>query len=122
MMRKDETRSNTSSMALYRTIFSASSEGMAIVGPNASFIEVNPAFGRLFGKEPEQIAGMSCVELFCHEGTDGQRLCSNTHMVVKALQEQRALPYVEINCTIDDSPRSLDIAITPVSGVDEALC
>jgi PAS domain S-box-containing protein len=113
---------NTSSMALYRTIFSATSEGMAIVGPNACFVEVNAAFGRLFGKEPEQIAGMSCLELFCHEGTDGQSLCSNTSMVVKALQEQRALPYVEINCTIDGSPHLLGVEVTPVSGTDEALC
>lgn len=104
---------NTASLALYHTIFSASSEGMAIVGPHTCFIEVNPAFGRLFGKEPEQVAGMQCVELFG---------CEDAYVVVQAVQEQRAIPSIEISCNINGSRRLIGLKVTPVQGADEGLC
>jgi PAS domain S-box-containing protein len=104
---------NTASLALYRTIFSASSEGMAIVGPHTCFIEVNAAFGQLFAKEPEQIVGMRCIELFGRE---------DAWVVVQAVQEQRAIPSIEISCNINGSRRLIGLKVTPVQGADEALC
>src|SRR5258708_9767543 len=104
---------NTASLALYRTIFAISTEGMDIVGLHTCFIEVNPAFARLFGKEPEQVVGMRCIELFGHE---------DAWVVVQAVQEQRAIPSIEVSCNINDSRRLMGLKVMPIQGADEPLC
>src|SRR6202035_1555438 len=50
-----------------RAILTESSDGIAIIGVNGCFLEVNPAFGRIFGMEPEQIVGMECLELLGYD-------------------------------------------------------
>ena len=104
---------NTASLALYRTIFAISTEGMAIVGLHTCFIEVNPAFARLFGKEPEQVVGMRCIELFGRE---------DAWVVVQAVQEQRAIPSIEVSCNINGSRRLMGLKVMPIQGADEPLC
>ncbi len=86
---------------------------MAIVGLHTCFIEVNPAFARLFGKEPEQVVGMRCIELFGHE---------DAWVVVQAVQEQRAIPSIEVSCNINDSRRLMGLKVMPIQGADEPLC
>src|SRR5260370_36241745 len=83
---------NTASLALYRTIFAISTEGMAIIGLHTCFIEVNPAFARLFGKESEQVVGMRCIELFGQE---------DAWVVVEAVQENHAIPPVVVSWNIN---------------------
>src|SRR5207237_7764482 len=52
----------------WRAIWSASSDGIALVGRNACFLEANPAFGQIFGIDPQQVVGMECLELFgCYD-------------------------------------------------------
>src|SRR6185312_533954 len=46
--------------ALYRTILASSSDGIALLDESACFLEVNSAFGRIFGIEPRRVAGMEC--------------------------------------------------------------
>lgn len=54
-------------------IVTASSDGIALIGVNGRFVEVNPAFGRIFGLEAEQVAGMECLELFgCEQFEDDE--------------------------------------------------
>jgi PAS domain S-box-containing protein len=106
---------NTSAAALYRTILASSLEGLAIVAQNTCFIEVNPAFGSLFDRVPEQIAGMRCAELFVRENA------ANASRITEALQAQQALAYSELECDINGSARTIGLSITPVAGSDEAL-
>jgi PAS domain S-box-containing protein len=105
-----------------RAILTFSSDGIALLGANNCFIEVNVAFARIFGLEREQIVGMECVELLgC--GEDGEieprdGIC----MVQKALQTEQALPYTEIDLTIQGAPRSLGLSITPIESTEKTLC
>jgi PAS domain S-box-containing protein len=112
---------NTAATALYCAIFTSSLDGIAIIAQNTCFIEVNPAFGHLFGKEPEQIVGMPCAELFERQDADGRRLCTDIGRITEALRERQALPYSEIDCNINGSPRSIGVSITLVPGSDEGL-
>src|SRR5205085_978257 len=118
-----------------RMILASSSDGIAIAGADRCFIEVNPAFGRIFGIDPEQVVGMECMELFCcscgeDEGRDesgSYGLCGRDKsgpycMVHKALQQDQALPYVEVDFNINGSPRSVGLSITPVSATNQPLC
>ena len=105
--------------SLLRAILAASSDGIALVGADACFIEVNPAFGRLFGLEPEQIVGMGCMDLLgCREDCLYEP-CRDVCMVYDALQRWRALPSVELDREVKGSPHSVDLSVTPVS---KSLC
>jgi PAS domain S-box-containing protein len=105
-----------------RTILASSSDGIAIAGVNRCFIEVNPAFGRIFGVEPEQVVGMECMELLCCEDEGGHGLCRDMCMIRKALQLDQALPYVELDLCIKGVSRSVGLSITPVSTSTKPLC
>jgi signal transduction histidine kinase len=43
-------------------------------------------------------------------------------MVQKALQTEQALPYTEIDLTIQGAPRSLGLSITPIESTEKTLC
>ncbi len=105
-----------------RTILASSSDGIAIVGLNKCFIEVNPAFGRIFGIESEQIVGMECMELFGCEEEGCHTLCRDVCMIHKALQQDEPLPYVEIDLCIKGASRSVGLSVTPVSAANKPLC
>ena len=105
-----------------RTIVASSSDGIAFIGANKFFIEANPAFGRIFGVDPEQVAGMECTELFCCEDEGSQGCCRDLCMVQKALQQEQALSYVELDLSIKGSPRTVGLSITPVSTTHMPLC
>jgi len=105
-----------------RTIVASSSDGIAFIGANKCFIEANPAFGRIFGVDPEQVAGMECTELFCCEDEGSQGCCRDLCMVQKALQQEQALSYVELDLSIKGSPHSIGLSITPVSTTHMPLC
>lgn len=107
---------NDTLQKIVQTILSSSSDGIAIVDINGCFIEANPAFGRIFGREPEQVVGMPCQELFnCR---DVHTLCSDVCMMHKTLQLQQPLTNVELNLSINGTPRSVELCITPVSVTD----
>src|SRR5579863_5454294 len=106
-----------------RTILALSADGIGLVSVNRRFIEVNPAFGRIFGLEPEQIVGMECAELFaCQEEECPHECCLEVCMVRRALQQDQPLPYVEIDLPIKGVARSVGLSITPVSVTMEPLC
>lgn len=116
----------------WRAIWSASSDGIALVGRNTCFLEANPAFAHIFGIDPQQITGMECLELFgCDDlpgydespgrdksGPYSHELC----MIQRALQEQHPLPYIEVDLTIKGASRSIGLSITPVSLTDQPFC
>jgi PAS domain S-box-containing protein len=120
-MRKDKTSFNTSADALYRTILASSLDGLAIVAQNTCFVEVNAAFGSLFDKEPGQIAGMKCAELFVRENAQGQRPCADVNRITKALQARQALAYSELECNFNGPARTIGLSVTPVADSDEGL-
>ena len=83
-----------------RAILSSSSDGIAVLGIDSCFIEVNAAFGRLFGIEPEQIVGMECMELLGCNDEEGSDNCRELCMINRALQEEKPLPYIEVELQI----------------------
>ena len=120
-----------------RAILSSSSDGIALLGVNACFIEANAAFGRIFGIDPEQIAGMECMELLgCEVENDdeqskhpiqgGQEVqhdaCRELCMVHHALQQEEPLPYIELDLMIQGVSRSVGLSLTPVSTMSQPLC
>jgi PAS domain S-box-containing protein len=105
-----------------RAILTYSSDGIALLGANSCFIDVNAAFGRIFGMEREQIIGMECIELLgC--GEDGRtENCQEICRIQEALQTEQALPYTEIDLMIQGVPRSLGMSITPIESTERSLC
>jgi len=105
-----------------RAILSSSSDGIAVLGIDSCFIEVNAAFGRLFGIEPEQIVGMECMELLACNDEEGSDNCRELCMINRALQEEKPLPYVEVELLIQGTSHSLGLSITPVLKHDGPFC
>lgn len=100
---------------ILRAVLTASSEGIAIIGNDGHFVQVNPAFGHIFGVESEQVVGVACTDLFsCNE--DHSPESSNDLCIVQnALRLHQALPYIEIDLEINGAPRSVGISIGPIS-------
>ncbi len=107
-----------------RAILASSSDGIALLGVNACFIEANAAFGRIFGIDAEHIVGMECMELLgCEEGADiEQGGCRELCMVHNALQQEEALPYTEVDLTIQGVSRSVGLSFTRVSTKNKPIC
>ena len=106
----------------WRAIWSASSDGIALVGVDACFIEANPAFGQIFGIDPQQVVGMECLELFACEDEGGHESCRELCMIHRALQEGSALPYLEVDLSIKGVSRSIGLSITPVLLANQPFC
>lgn len=105
-----------------RAILTESSDGIAIIGVNGCFLEVNAAFGRIFGIEPEQIIGMECLELLGCDDDSAREESREMCMIQRAIQEQRVLPYIELDLTIAAKSRSLGLSITPISSTSKPVC
>jgi PAS domain S-box-containing protein len=106
-----------------RAILSSSSDGIALLGVDSCFIEVNAAFGRLFGVEPEQIVGMECMELLeCNSEEDETDNCRELCMINRAFQEEKPLPYIEVDIQVQGTSHSLGLSITPILKLDGPLC
>src|SRR5258706_2522816 len=106
---------------LLRAILTQSSDGIAIIGVNGCFLEVNPAFGRIFGMEPEQIIGMECLALLDYDDNTREE-SRETCMIKRAIQEQQIMPYIEIDLHIQGASRSLGLSVTPISSAGRPLC
>jgi PAS domain S-box-containing protein len=106
-------------------IVAASSDGIALVGFNGRFIEANPAFGRIFALEAEQVAGMECLELFgCEqvEDNDDGRMCRELCIIQEAFQLEQAMPYREVDLLINGASRCIGLSITPLIAMKQSLC
>lgn len=100
-----------------RALWNASSDGIALLGPDTCFIEANPAFGQIFGIDPRHIAGMKCLEVFKCEGESGYEAPDESEPLLaiqRALQEISMLPYREIDLSIKGVSRSIGLSVTPV--------
>ena len=107
---------------LLRAILTESSDGIAITGVNGCFLEVNPAFGRIFGMEPEQMIGMECLELLGCDDDGTREESRETCMIQRAIQEQQIMLYIEIDLYIQGASRSLGLSVTPISSAGRPLC
>ncbi|HEU5227231.1 MAG TPA: ATP-binding protein [Ktedonobacteraceae bacterium] len=105
-----------------RAILTSSLDGIALLTDNACFIEVNPAFARIFGVEPAQIVGMECMELFGCYSEDGPQCCQHSCMIRRALQLEQPQPYSEIGLRVQGVARSLGVSITPVLTASKPVC
>lgn len=106
----------------WRAIWDASSDGIALLGADACFIEANPAFGQMFGHSPQQITGMEFLEMFgtSEEEPQAERQeGGGLSQIQAALQNQHALPYIEVDLPIKGSVRSIGLSITPVPLAEE---
>lgn len=106
---------------LLRAILTQSSDGIAIIDGNGLFLEANPAFGRIFGMEPEQIIGMECLELLGYDENTREE-SRETCMIQQAIQDQQIMPYIEIDLNIQGASRSLGLSLTPISSTGRSLC
>ncbi|GAC1636667.1 MAG: hypothetical protein NVS4B11_39260 [Ktedonobacteraceae bacterium] len=108
-----------------RAILASSSDGIALLGANACFIEANAAFGRIFGIDLEQIVGIKCMELLhceAEDGNAGHTSCRELCMVHDALQQEEALPYTEVDLTMQGVSRTVGLSITRVSTKNKPIC
>ena len=110
-----------------RALWNASSDGIALLGPDARFIEANPAFGHIFGIDTQDIVGMECLEVFAneneHESEHEAREEHESLMAIQcALQEGNMLPYREIDLSIKGASRSIGLSVTPVLLANHPAC
>ncbi len=109
----------------WRAIWSASSDGIALVGADACFIEANPAFGHIFGIDLQQVVGKKCLELFAREDENEREAWEESELgraLHRALREGSAVPSMEIDLSIKGASRSIGLSITPVRLTNQPLC
>ena len=99
----------------WRAIWDASSDGIALLGVDACFIEANAAFRQMFEHSSQQITGMEFLELFGCSDDASSAECQQLGHIQASLKEQRALSYIEVDLPIKGSVRSIGLSITPVS-------
>lgn len=99
----------------WRAIWNTSSDGIALLDIGACFIEANPAFGNIFGSDPQQMTGMEWLELFGCSEEEAQRDCPEMLVIALALREQRSLPYVEVELLVKGAMRAIGLSVTPVT-------
>ena len=108
-----------------RALWNASSDGIALLGPDTRFIEANPAFGQIFGLDPLDIAGMECLALFA-SGDDGEHQSQEESepliAIQRALKDGSALPYREIDLSIYGVSHSIGLSVTPVLLANRPAC
>src|SRR5579859_2501340 len=108
-----------------RALWNASSDGIALLGPDTRFIEANPAFGQIFGLDPLDIAGMECLALFA-SGDDGEHQSQEESepliAIQRALKDGSALPYREIDLSIYGVSHSIGLSVTPVLQANRPAC
>jgi PAS domain S-box-containing protein len=109
-----------------RAILTESSDGIALVGVNARFIEANPTFGRIFGIDPSRVAGKEFQELLGYDDDAAQNellsaSAAELSEINTALQQQQALSSIELNLHIKGVPRSVGLSVTPISA-SSPLC
>ncbi len=109
-----------------RLILATSSDGIALVDSNHRFIEVNPAFSNIFGRDISQLISADFLQLLdsintstsSHETVSpDQQLCT----IRQALEQQQALPYLEVDLTIKGLSHIIGLTITPLSTVTRSL-
>lgn len=108
-----------------RALWNASSDGIALLGPDTCFSEANPAFGQIFGIDPRHIAGMGCLEVFKCDDESGHEARDESEPLMaiqRALQEGSALPYREIDLSIKGVSRSIGLSVTPVLLANRPAC
>ncbi len=101
-----------------RNIFAISSDGIALVDGNRCFVEINPSFANIFSVDPAQLVGTDCLQLFHSEDCDALEAESahrNACAIRLAFEQQQALPYLEVNLTINGLPHSVGLTITPLA-------
>lgn len=106
----------------WRAIWDASSDGIALVGADACFMEANPAFGRMFGQEPQQITGLDFMEMLGYTEEGAQAECQELSIITIALQDQKALPYIETDLLIKGVSRAIGLSVTPVLLANVPFC
>lgn len=106
----------------WRAIWEASSDGIALVGADACFIEANPAFGRMFGQEPHDITGVDFLEMLGCTDEGAQAECPELSAIALALQEQKALPYIETDLLVKGVSRGIGLSVTPVLHTNAPFC
>lgn len=108
-----------------RALWNASSDGIALLGPDTRFIEANPAFGQIFGIDPRAIGGTECLALFSLED-DGEHESPHKSeplvAIQRAVEEGSSLPYREIDLSINGVSRSIGLSVTPVLLANRPAC
>jgi PAS domain S-box-containing protein len=99
----------------WRAIWEASSDGIALLGIDACFIEANPAFAQMFGHSPQEIGGLEFLELCGCSAETPDGACQDLSQIQAALQEQRARQYIEVDLPMRGVVRSIGLSITPVA-------
>jgi PAS domain S-box-containing protein len=105
----------TDKSSILRAVLTASSEGIAIIGDDGHFVQVNPAFEHIFEIKSEQVVGVACTDLFSRNGDHSRESSNDLRVVQDALRLHQALPYIEVDLEITDVPRSIGISIGPIS-------
>lgn len=106
----------------WRAIWEASSDGIALVGADACFIEANPSFEGMFGQEPHHLTGVDFLEMLGCTEESTQAECPELSAIALALQEQKALPYIETDLLIKGVSRGIGLSVTPVLYANAPFC
>jgi PAS domain S-box-containing protein len=107
--------------SLLQAILTSSSDGIALVGVDGSFLEANAPFGRMFGVD-SQVIGMKCHEILGCEDASKHRCCDDLCRVQRALQQEQLLAPCEIDLSIQGTIRSVRLTMTPVTMGNTRLC
>jgi PAS domain S-box-containing protein len=111
--------SNTPSLD---SVWDVSSDGIALFDDERRFIEVNPAFSRIFGLLPSQLIGRGCADLFGCDTSKRPVCCQHECMIQQALCLGRPLEYAEVDMSIQETMRLLGVSVSPAVRESMPVC
>jgi PAS domain S-box-containing protein len=103
-----------------RAILSSSSDGIALLGGGNCFVEANSSFERIFALESAESIGMEYMELLTND-EEGGPSAEDLQKMQQALDQRKALPYIELELSIQGSSRAIGLSFTPVSTTNDPL-
>ncbi|HEY4387666.1 MAG TPA: GAF domain-containing protein, partial [Ktedonobacteraceae bacterium] len=103
-----------------RTIWAASSDGLALFGPDSRVIEANESFERIFGLQMGQGIGMPSMKLLASSEEDNPN-AEKCQKVQQALEQKTPLSYVEIDMPMQGVLRTIGLSLTPISTAYDPL-
>ncbi|HTK09827.1 MAG TPA: ATP-binding protein [Ktedonobacteraceae bacterium] len=103
-----------------RTIWAASSDGLALFGRESRVVEANASFERIFGLQTSQGIGMPSTKLLARS-EEGHPNAEECQKVQQALEQQQPLSYVEIDVPLQGVLRTIGLSLTPISTAYDPL-
>jgi PAS domain S-box-containing protein len=97
-----------------RAIWSANSDGVALLGDDGCVIEANESFAHIFALDANQVVGTSYLQLLAY-GAQSDPPTEARQTIQQALDQKKPLAYIELAVPLQGAMRTIGLSLTPIS-------